>query len=353
MAILLAPGPALRYTQVPAALQAEVRQYLLILAFSLWPALFFRLFSTLNQALHHPRLVTGVQLCSLLLKIPLSIWFTWGGLGVPALGATGAALATWTVNFVMMGIALGLLRQHALYPPYALWQKPEPPNWSVLKTLLRQGIPSGLSIFVEVTSFTLMALFISRLGTTATASHQIAANLGALLYMVPLSVSIATSARTGYWLGAKAPDAVRRAVLTGLTLTLALSWSCAALLWWGRFAIPGWYSPVPAVQQSAIPLLAWVAVFHVADGLQTLCVFVLRCFRITVSTFVVYGSLLWGLGLGGGYLLAYGGFGENERAWISPWHLKPDAFWAASTIALLSTALVFSAMLWRALRRQA
>ena len=55
---------------------------------------------------------------------------------------------------------------------------------------------------VEVTSFTLMALFIARQGTTASAAHQIASNLAALLYMVPLSLAIATSARVSYWLGA-------------------------------------------------------------------------------------------------------------------------------------------------------
>ena len=66
----------------------------------------------------------------------------------------------------------------------------------------RLGIPAGLAVMVEVTSFTLMALFIARQGTTASAAHQIASNLAALLYMVPLSLAIATSARVSYWLGA-------------------------------------------------------------------------------------------------------------------------------------------------------
>ena len=357
MVLLLCPGPALRYAQVPIDLQIEVRQYLQILAWSLWPALFFRLFSTLNQSLHHPRLVTFVQLGSLLVKIPLSLWLTWGGKGVPAMGASGAALATWTVNFVMLATALSLLSRHRLYRPYALWQRLESPDWSALKALLRQGLPSGLSIFVEVTSFTLMALFISRMGTTASAAHQIAANLGALMYMVPLSLAIATSARTGHWIGAKNPVEMRRAILTGLALTLALSWLCAGLLWWGRAVIPTWYSPVAAVQLAATPLLAWVALYHAADGLQTLCVFVLRCFRITVSTFVVYGCLLWGVGLGGGYVLAYGLNGAfvntDSQTGLGQLAMTPDAFWAASSLALMATAWVFSAMLWRAVKRQA
>ena len=53
----------------------------------------------------------------------------------------------------------------------------------------RLGVPAGLAVLVEVTSFTLMALFIARLGTLAAAAHQIASNLAAVLYMMPLSLA--------------------------------------------------------------------------------------------------------------------------------------------------------------------
>ena len=51
MAILLSPGPILRWTDVPAALQPDVENYLAVLALALPPALLFRIYSTLNQAL--------------------------------------------------------------------------------------------------------------------------------------------------------------------------------------------------------------------------------------------------------------------------------------------------------------
>ena len=90
-------------------------------------------------------------------------------------------------------------------------------------------------------------------------------------------------------------------------------------------------------------VLVWVAAYHAADALQTLCVFVLRCHRITVAPLVVYCVLLWGAGLGGGYWLAYKGTG--------PWATTPSPtpFWAASSLALAVTALLFAAMLWRAI----
>ena len=91
-------------------------------------------------------------------------------------------------------------------------------------------------------------------------------------------------------------------------------------------------------------VLVWVAAYHAADAVQTLCVFVLRSYRITIAPLAVYCTLLWGAGLGGGYLLAYKGYG--------PWAttLSPTPFWAASAIALAVTAALFTAMLWRAIR---
>jgi MATE family multidrug resistance protein len=90
--------------------------------------------------------------------------------------------------------------------------------------------------------------------------------------------------------------------------------------------------------------LLWVASFHLFDGLQALGVFVLRCFRITFTPLLVYAVLLWGLGLYGGYQLAYVGI----ASW-SPLQ-TPSAFWIASTIALFFTALIFWLLIWQITR---
>ena len=48
MAALFFPGPLLNWTQVPIALQAEVREYLAIVALGLPASLLFRMYGTLN-----------------------------------------------------------------------------------------------------------------------------------------------------------------------------------------------------------------------------------------------------------------------------------------------------------------
>lgn len=345
MAVLLSPGAVLAWAQVPEALRGEVTHYLAVLALALPVALLFRLFATLNQSLGHPQGVTWLQLGSLGLKIPLSIWFTLGGLGLTPQGAAGCAWATLMVQLILLLLAFWLLRTRALYRPYQLWRRPGRPDGQVLGGFLRMGLPSGLSILVEVTSFTLMALFVARMGTAAAAAHQIAANVAGVLYMMPLAIGIASSARTSYWLGANQPARARQAVRIGLGLVAGSALLFASALALLRGPLAALYAPSAETLALATPLLAWVALYHLFDGLQSLGAFLLRCWRITVAPFVVYGVLLWGLGLYGGYRLAYLGLG--------PWPAMetPVAFWAGGALALALTAAAFWLMLWSALRK--
>ena len=211
---------------------------------------------------------------------------------------------------------------------------------------MRLGLPAGLAILVEVTSFTLMALLIARQGTLAAASHQIAANLTGVIYMVPLSLGIATSTRVSYWRGAG--DEARAAAVAwlGLRLTATLGLLMAATLWLVREPLAALYSPSPAVVALAASLLGWVALAHLGDALQALVAFVLRCYRVTLGPLLIYCALLWGAGLGGGYVLAYHGVG--------PWRdqaATPAPFWAANGAALAVTAALLIWLLARTLAR--
>ena len=342
---LLFPNALLQGTEVPPALQQDVRQYLGVLALALPPALLFRMYSTLNQSLGKPQLVTWLQLGSLAFKVPLTVWFAFGGAGVPAMGAVGCAWATVVVNYAFVGVAAWLVRHDPLYRPYAIWQPLEPPHWRTIAEFARLGVPAGLAITVEVTSFTLMSLFIARQGTLSAAAHQIAANLTAVMYMVPLSIAIATSARVSFWLGAGDPKKARGCIRTGFRMGLSLAILLAALVFASRSGIASLYSADRQVAAVAAGLLALVALYHFGDAVQALCVFVLRSYRVTVAPLVAYCVLLWGVGVVGGYQLAYRGVGAV------PPQQSPAAFWVASSFALALLAIILPLILWRAVRR--
>ena len=342
MAALLFPGTLLQWAQVPQAMLGEVQSYLTVLAFAFAPSILFRLYSTFNQSLGKPLLVTWLQVGALFVKIPLSIWLVAGGAGIEPMGVVGCAWATLVVNYLLLAFGVVMLRTQKLYRPFRIWQRMERPDWPVIGNFARLGIPAGLAYLVEVTSFTLMAVFIARLGVTASASHQIAASMAAVLYMMPLSMAIACSARVSFWLGAGRPDHAKRIVLMGLKLTAAISIALAATLLIAKNSLAGFYSANPAIVSTASSLLVWVAFYHLADCIQAVCAFLLRCYRINFVPLVLYGVLLWGFGLYGGYLLTYEGL-LGLKAMPSP-----STFWIASSMALWLVAISFFILLWHA-----
>lgn len=344
MLVLVFPDTLLAWTEVPESMQADVRAYLMIVGWALPSAMFFRLYTTLNQALGHPQLVTWLQVGALVLKVPLSIWFTFGGWGIEAQGAAGCAWATLLVDYAIAILAVILMRCQKLYAPLQLWQRMEAPDWRRLGAFLRLGVPAGLSILVEVTSFTLVALFVARQGALAAASHQIAANLAAVCYMVPLSLGIAISARVSWWRGAGNEAQAQALAWLGVKIALVSGLVLSGSLLVARHVIPHVYTADPGVIALTSALLLWVALYHAADSIQCVCIFLLRCWRVTVAPLVVYCSLLWGGGLGGGYWLAY----KNE-ATSAYWSTNPTPFWIGSGIALALVAILFVFLLRKVL----
>lgn len=342
--VLLSPYFLLESTQVPVSIQAEAQSYLGILAVALPAALFFRLYSSLNQSIGKPRLVTWIQIAALLCKIPLSIVLTFGTSASQGMGIAGCALATVIVSFVMCFIALILLWRSDIYQRFEIWKPMAKPDFAKLKQMAKLGIPNGVSVLVEVTSFTLMALFIARQGTTATASHQIAANMTALLYMIPLSFSIAISARLSYWIGAANFQQMRHVLAIGFQLVVMEALLLATVLFIFSNEIAMVYAKDDQVAQLSAQLLLLVGFYHIGDAVQTLCFFVLRSFKVTFLPMMVYGSMLWGVGLSGGYLLAYEGIGN-----IAPTQ-SPDAFWLMSVIALVLVCVGLLLLIGRVLR---
>jgi MATE family multidrug resistance protein len=104
----------------------------------------------------------------------------------------------------------------------------------------------------------------------------------------------------------------------------------------------GLYSQDTAVLAAALPLVAWLAVFHVADAAQTIAAFVLRAYKIATVPVLIYVAALWGVGLGGGYQLAFNVSGKVPAALQGA-----PGYWVAATAGLVVAGVALSAfMLW-------
>jgi MATE family multidrug resistance protein len=280
-------------------------------------------------------MLMGIGLASLALHALL----TWGlalqgWLGEP-LGVAGCALSNIVVGWLacISGaayLAFGPLGRR--YRPFSHWQRP---NWPVWRELLRIGVPMGLSNLVEITSFTLIALFVASLGATVVAGHRIVANLSALIYMLPLSLGIATMAAVGQAVGARDPSRARVTIRAGLVLAGASSSAIGLLLWLVAAPLVAAYTDDPAVRAVAMGLVAYVAIYQFFDALQTIAGHALRAYRVTFVPMLVQTFCFWGVGLLGGAWLCYRG--------ATP--LGVAGFWLAAVLSLLLAAAMLVPLL--------
>jgi MATE family multidrug resistance protein len=339
--LLFHPEPLLSLAEAPPALHDRTVDYLRILAFGLPASLAFRVYSSLTNAVGKPRLVMFLQIGGLLLKFPLNTWFIFGGAGVPALGGPGCALASTLINWALAIVGMTVLLRFEFFRPFGIFSKFCWPVWRRQLALLRLGIPMGLSYLIEVTSYTFMALFISRFGTTTLAGHQIAGNLGAVLYMTPLSIGIASSTLVSQALGASRYHEARTISRHGIGMACVLALVYGVILVAARPHIIAAYTPDAHVIAAAMPLVLIIFFYHLCDALQITTAFILRAYKVTLVPTVIYAIALWGIGLGGGYLLGF-----DVGGGVPEWLQGARGFWIANS-ASLGVAGVGLFLYWR------
>ncbi len=338
--ILMFPRWLLNLSQVPADLIPDIERYLAVQAFVVPLFMLFRMYAALNQALGKPWFVTWLQIAILVLKIPLSFYF------VGIFGLAGCAMASLLVTAFALALGLYLIATHSDYKPYKVWRRIDPPNKHAIIRHLKLGLPAGLSQLVEITSFTLISLLVARLGIVASGAHQIASTVAAMAFMLPISYGVAATARVSYWIGHGNPklaaELVKQTLLWGLIFGTVLCLLVLTVRHWLAMQ----FSANPDVVALASTLLAFVALYHIPDGLQIMGMFLLRCYKITLMPLVVYSVFLWGIGLGGGYYLAYGVVG-------TPFAQNPSAFWLTAIISLTLVAVWFSVALIKVSQKKA
>ncbi|HZF79943.1 MAG TPA: MATE family efflux transporter [Rubrivivax sp.] len=343
-ALLAYPAPFLALAKAGPEVADKVRGYLTALAFSLPGSLLFTVYRALNTAVSRPKAVMLLQMGALAIKVPLSTALVFGvpAIGLPALGVTGCGIATAAAVWSQVIAASIVLRRDPFYARFhLLGHGLHRPDWKAMRQQLRLGIPMGAAILIEVTAFSFMALFIARLGATPVAGHQIAVNLVSMMFMMPLALGNATSTLVAQSVGAGAHTEARRLGRHGLMFGCGLAALLGAAVYLSREVVVGLYTHDATIIAAALPLMAWLVVFHIADAAQTVAAFVLRAFKIATVPMVIYVAALWGVGLGGGYLLAFNVSGTVPAALQGA-----RGYWMASTLGLVLAGTALSGFMF-------
>ena len=219
--------------------------------------------------------------------------FIYGHGGMPALGGIGAGLATMMTYGFLLGLFLLVVMKskelggRQIFASLSLRSKD-------LREYLVVGVPSGLSIFMEMSLFSLIIVFLSRYGTDALAAYQIADNFASLVYMLPVSCSMALTILIATAVGAGDMTLARRYKKAGFVVAMAGAMMTASFTVLFRNSIGSVYTDDAAVALIAGQFLIYSAGWQLFDAISTPIQGILRGLKDTRISFVLMVLAYWG-----------------------------------------------------------
>jgi MATE family multidrug resistance protein len=335
-ACVLALLPVLPWFGQPAEVNGAVGPYLVLVGISIVPMMLFTAAKNFAEALSRPWVPLWIVLGGVALNVLLNFPLIFGMFGLPALGLTGAGLATLLARVADLGALLIFLRCSGRFRPLLARTGQERGLSRELRDLLRVGLPAGGQYLVEVGAFATASLMMGWIGIGALAAHQIAITCAATTFMVPLGIGMAVTVRVGQSVGARAFDRVRPITFGGLGMALAVM-TCTAL-GFVTFARPlaGLFVADAAVLSMAASLLVVAGLFQILDGTQIVAMNALRGIADVQVPLALAVFSYWLVALPVAYVLAF-------RT-----TLGPQGIWSGLALGLLvAAALLLVRFLWK------
>jgi MATE family multidrug resistance protein len=282
-----------------------LQPYLATLMWSVPPLLAFTVFRRYLQAMNAVRPVMIVLIAANLINA-LGNWvFIYGHLGMPALGVQGSAYATLAARVFLAGALFLVIVWRERTSPSGLHDVPFAIDRARMWALTRLGLPAALQVMLEVGVFAAVGLLAARITPIALAANQIALNIAAFVFMVPLGLSSAAAVRVGQAVGRRDPAGVRRAGWAALGISFAVALTMSTVFIVRPLPFLRIFTEDATVLATGASLLFFCALFQPFDGFQAVCTGALRGLADTHTPVVVNVIGHWLIGLPVGYVLCF------------------------------------------------
>lgn len=337
IAIMLAllPGEwVLGLLQQPDDVIVPTAQYTRRRLLGALPFLLFNVWRQSLQAMGPVRPIVYAVMAGNLVNVLANYALIHGNFGLPALGVVGAGWATAISNW---GMAAALLyfswpEMRAAVRPW----RPESVRWAPLRKMVVIGAPIGTQWFFEAFAFGVTTLFMGLMGTASLAGHEIALNMAALTFMVPLGFSSAAAAVVGRAIGRGDVAAARRDSAAAIICAVGFMCCSAAVFIVAPEFLARLYTGEQATIAIAVALIPIAGMFQVFDGLQAVTSGVLRGTGDTRIPAILHMVAFWGIGVPLGATLGF----------LTP--LRERGLWWGLTAGLAAAAVLQT---WRVLVR--
>ena len=302
--LLMVPAEhAFHLARQPSDVVPIAAGYVRAAALGMIPFLLYIVFRQALQAMGRLAPIVWTVVVANLVNLLFNWVFVFGHLGFEPMGALGTGWAS-TLSRGFMLVALAVFA----WPVVGRYLRPirrDAFKAPALQRMLKLGGPIGIQMSLEYWAFGGTSLLMGLMGTIALAGHQVAINMAALAFMIPLGIAQACAVLVGRAVGAERPDEARRAGTAGLLVGTAVMMVTATLFTLFPGFLARLYTNDAAVVGLAVTLIPLAGVFQVFDGIQVVAAGVLRGVGDTRAPMVVNLLGFWAVGLPVGVWLGF------------------------------------------------
>ncbi len=300
------------------------------LVLSTIPFLVFTLLKQIGEGLGNTIIAMAVTIFANALNIFLNYTLIFGNMGFPRLGLMGSGYATLTARATMpllMYAGFSYLKSTGRY--FALLHTAKATSREIWK-IFALGLPIAVQLVLEVASYAVSAVMMGWLGPVPLASHQVALGLASFTFMLANGVAMATTIRVSFQRGTGSYDEIGRVAYSALHLVLVYMSLCGLGFFIFRQALPRVFTTDVHVINVAASLLMVAALFQLFDGIQIVCLGILRGFADVKAPMFISGFSYMVIGLCTSYLCAF------------TLHLGAPGIWYGFLTGLIAAAALLS-----------
>lgn len=327
----------------PEAIATLTTPYFQGILWGAFPALAFAMLRGYAAALAEAQVVIAIVLVGTAFNIVGNYALGFGKWGFPALGLGGLGLASGLSYWLMFGLFLLYTLKHPNLKQYRFWQGWHRLQPQLVGRLLGMGGEIAVTIALEFSLFAVVTFLMGILSPEMLAAHQTVYQTIYLIFMVPLGMSYAATARVGQAFGQQDMNAARRAGYVAMAIAAAFMLLATLGLLLFRQSIIGLYLDLhdpdnASVIALALPMLLVAALAQVTDGVQRVASGALYGLQDTRMPMVLSGLAFWGVGLTTGYVLGF---------WLG---LGGVGLWIGQSIGVATAGIIFVARFHRLTR---
>ena len=252
----------------PEELLPFIKPYYLILWTSLPLIMMFNAFKQFADGITDTRTPMWILLGGNVLNIAGNYLLIYGTFGFPELGLVGGGLSTLFARLMMLVVFVCLFFYNKRYKTFKEGFRKSCINRPDFVQLNKLGWPIALQMGMETASFSLCAIMLGWLGSTALAAHQIMNTITTLCFMIYYGMGAAIAVRVSYFRGQEDLPNLRRSAYAGFHLILLWGIILCTIIFCLRHQLGEWYTDSLEVSRLVALLVIPMLAYQFGDGLQ-------------------------------------------------------------------------------------